>query len=540
MSDQSPRNRGRSRAAAAAVAGALAITLAACSGGSGGAGGGAAPAGEKAYSVGVTTYFLSHFLPGKVTGSNVDYALFTPLTRVDAATGKAVNAVAESIESDDNKVWTIKIKQGWTFHNGEPVTAQSFADSWNATAYGPNAYTNNYMFANFKGYADLNPADGKPEAKTLSGVEVTDPDTLKVTLDKPLALLPYVLAQSAFAPVPKAALTDADAFDRKPVGNGPYQMEGEGVVTGATKVSLKRFAKYAGTPGDAERIEVKSYQDEGAAYRDLQAGNVDVTLVTGNNLTSASTQFKDRLVQAPFPALMYLGFPLWDERFADIRVRQAFSYAVDRQTIVKSLLRGFGQPATGLAGATVPGGGTSDCSACAYDPVKAKALLAEAGGWKGPLKLWTYQDPLNTVILEAIGNQLRTNLGIEAVTTQAQPVDQLYPNMAAKKIDGPVLLYMGAGYPHLYALADQLFTKTSASNITGYDDKEFASLLGRAASAGPDEAIGFTQEATGHALGDLPLAPLFWPVGGLAHSAKIGGVRPEFLGGVALASVTVG
>lgn len=437
MSDRSPRARGIRRAAAAAAAGALAVTLAACSGASGGAGGGAAPAGEKTYSVGVTTYFLSHFLPGKAVGSNVDYAIYTPLTKVDTATGKAVNAVAESIESEDNKVWTIKIKKGWTFHNGEPVTAQSFADSWNATAYGPNAYTNNYMFANFKGYVDLNPAEGKPKAETLSGVEVTGTDTLKVTLDKPLALLPYVLAQSAFAPVPKAALTGADAFDRKPIGNGPYQMEGEGIVTGATKVSLKRFAGYAGTPGNAERIEVKSYQDEGAAYRDLQAGNIDVTLVSGNNLTSASTQFKDRLVQAPFPALMYLGFPLWDERFSDVRVRQAFSHAVDRQAIVKSLLRGFGRPATGLAGTTVPGGGADECSACTYDPAKARTLLAEAGGWKGPLKLWTYQDPLNTVILEAIGNQLRANLGIEAVTTQAQPVDQLYPNMTAKKIDGP-------------------------------------------------------------------------------------------------------
>uniref|UniRef100_UPI0013B3B942 peptide ABC transporter substrate-binding protein n=1 Tax=Nonomuraea lactucae TaxID=2249762 RepID=UPI0013B3B942 len=521
----------------AVVASALAVTSAAgCAGGAGST----APAVEKSYAVGVTSYFLSHFTPGKSGGSNIDYSLFTPLTSVDTATGKAVNALAESIESPDNTTWTIKLKQGWKFHNGEQVTAQSFADSWNATAYGPNAFTNNFMFASFKGYADLNPAKGKPSKKTLSGVEVVDQATLRITLVKPLSLLPYVLAQSTFAPMPKAGLADLDGFDRKPIGNGPYQMEGEGMVSGATKVVLRRFDGYQGQPGNAARIEVKSYQDEAAAYRDLQAGSLDVTLVSGNNLTDAATRFKDRLVQVPFPAVVYLGFPLWDKRFADLRVRQAFSQAVDRDTIVTSLLRGFGRPAKGLAGANIPGGGAADCAACSYDPARAKALLAEAGGWKGPLKLWTYQDPLNSVLLEAVANQLRANLGIQAVTTQAQPVDQLYPNLTAKKIDGPVLLYMGAGYPHLYALADQLFTKGSGTNVTGYDSPQFASLLDKAASAGQEQALGLTQQATKVALDGLPLSPLFQPVGGLAHSSRVSGVKPEFLGGVVLAAVKVG
>jgi peptide/nickel transport system substrate-binding protein/oligopeptide transport system substrate-binding protein len=265
-----------------------------------------------------------------------------------------------------------------------------------------------------------------------------------------------------------------------------------------------------------------------------------VTLVTGNNLPSAATQFKDRLVQVPFPAVIYLGFPMWDKRFADLKMRQAFSHAVDRDTIVKTLLRGFGSPAEGLAGTAVPGGGEADCEACSYDPAKAKTLLAEAGGWDGPLKLWTYQDPLNSTILEAIANQLRTNLGIEAITTQAQPVDQLYPNLDAQKIDGPVLLYMGAGYPHLYALADQLFTKGSAANVTGYDSAAFADLMAKAADVPEDQVLSVTQQATAQALKDLPLSPLFQPTGALAHSAKISGVTPEFLGGVRLAAVKVG
>ncbi|MFD0664863.1 peptide ABC transporter substrate-binding protein [Thermocatellispora tengchongensis] len=524
-----------------AAAGALALALAACGGtatqdsGDGGGAGGA-----KTFSIGVTSYFVSHFTPGQSGGSNIDYAVFTPLTAVDSASGQARNAVAESIESEDNKVWTIKIKKGWTFHNGEEVTAQSFADSWNATAYGPNAMTNNYLFADFEGYADLNPAEGEPKTKTLSGVEVVDTHTLKVTLTKPLSLLPYILAQSTFAPMPKAAFTDLKAFDAKPIGNGPYQVTGEGRTTGATKITLQRYDKYAGElKGDAETVEVKSYQDEVAAYRDFQAGAVDVTLVGGNNLTNAATRYKDQLVQVPFPAVIYLGFPLWDKRFEDIKVRQAFSLAVDRDAIVKSLLRGFGQPAKGLAGSTIPGGGAQDCEFCSLDVARAKSLLAEAGGWSGPLKLWTYQDPVNTTILEAVSNQLRTNLGIETITTGTQPVDQLYPNLTAHKIDGPFLLYMGAGYPHLYALADQLFTKGSGTNVTGYDDEEFASLLRKAAAAEPDQAMGLAQEATRTAMAAVPLSPLFQPVGGLVHSKKLSNVTPEFLGGARIAAIKV-
>jgi peptide/nickel transport system substrate-binding protein/oligopeptide transport system substrate-binding protein len=530
------RLRGSKRVwAAAAAAGALTITLAACGGGK---------AAEKtagtSYSMAVTANFLAHFTPGKSGSTNLDYALFTPLTQVDAASGEARNAVASAIDTTDDTTWTIKIKKGWTFHNGEAVTAQSFADSWNATAYAPNAFTNGYLLADIAGYSDLNPVKGKPSATTLSGVKVVDPYTLKVTLIKPLSMLPYLLAQSTFAPMPKAAFSDLSAYDRLPIGNGPYKMAGQGVTTGATKVVLQRFDTYAGTDkGKAETVEVRSYQDETAAYRDFQAGTLDVAMLTGNNLTNAAARYKDQLVQVPLPAVVYLGFPMWDKRFADIRVRQAFSMALNREAIVKSLLGGFGTPANGLAGKSVPGGGAADCASCSFDPQQAKSLLQAAGGWKGPLKLWTYQDPTNSVVLEAIANQLRTGLGITSVTTQAQPADQLYPNLAAHKIDGPVLLYMGAGYPHLYALVDQLFSKGSATNVTGFADARFDALLGQAAAAKPQEALALTQQAARTAMDTLPLAPVYLPSGGLVHSTRTGHVTPEFLGGASVSATTV-
>lgn len=79
---------------------------------------------------------------------------------------------AKSIESPDATTWTITLRKGWAFHDGTPVTAQAYVDSWNVVAYGPNAFENSGQLANIVGYSDLNPAKGKPATKTMSGLHV--------------------------------------------------------------------------------------------------------------------------------------------------------------------------------------------------------------------------------------------------------------------------------------------------------------------------------------------------------------------------------
>lgn len=92
-------------------------------------------------------------------GIKVLRTLFSPLVDYDPFTGEPFNEVAESITSDDNgKTWTITLKDGYTFHNGEPVTAQSFVDAWNYGADGANAQQNNSFYFNIVGYDELNPS----------------------------------------------------------------------------------------------------------------------------------------------------------------------------------------------------------------------------------------------------------------------------------------------------------------------------------------------------------------------------------------------
>ncbi|WP_255948045.1 peptide ABC transporter substrate-binding protein [Streptomyces odontomachi] len=491
------------------------------------------------FTVGVPAWYVAHLTPGRAGKSSVADAVWTPLTRIDAS-GKVRNAVAESIRSRDHRHWTIRLKAHGTFQNGEPVTAQSFADSWNASAYGPNAMPYGYLFAGIEGYADLNPLKGRPTAKTLSGVQVVDPLTLRVTLAKPLSVFPYTLASTVFAPMPKAAFKDLAGYDRRPIGNGPYEVAAPGLQPGSQQLTLTRFDHYAGRPGGAARITVKTYQDDATAYTNFQAGAVDLALATGSQLAQARHARPEQVSTAVTGSVVYLGFPLWDRAFADPRLRRAFSLAVNRRAVAHALLQDLAHPATGITSDVVTGGGRPACGDCRYDPAQARRLLAAAGGWHGHLTLWTQQDPLMQTVLEAVLNQLRSNLGITSITLRAQPTDQLYPNLAAHRTNGPFLLYMGPAYPTLYAQADQLFSAASFTNTTGYRSTRFTDLLTRAAAAGSTaRTTDLSQQAERTALADLPLAPLYHPVSGAVHAKNLDGVRLDYLGDVQLAHITV-
>lgn len=522
------------------MSGAAAGGSAAGSGGSAaGSGGSAGPAGS--FSIGLTSNYVDHLMPGQSGGGAVSYALFTPLTRFDTGSGKVVNAVAKDFRTTDNKVWTITLNEGWTFSNGEPVTAQSFADSWNATANPKNAMIAGYEFAIFQGYADMNPPKGKqPSATKLSGVTVVDAHTLTVTLAKANVLLPTILAGSWFSPIPKNASADLTAFDRNPVGNGPYTLADGPMKSGAQLLHLKAVPTYAGPAPAAAEIEVKVYQDANSMYTDIQAGTLDLATLGGNDLAEAKAQTPDQVVPISDPAVVTLTVPTWDPRFANQKLRQAFALAIDRNAIVSSLLKGNGTVADGIAPETLAGGGQHDCEVCTFDGARAKQLLADAGGFSGELTIFTKNDPVFAEVAEAVANQLRTNLGISA-SSQAEDTGVLYDNFKAKTVKGPFVVYTGTNIPNIYGEVQSLFRPDQLLNPGAYSNDQVTSLINRApTAASTDELTKIAQQASKLALADNWVIPLYYPASGLLHSPKLSNVRVGSLSEVDLGSVTVG
>ncbi|MDF5758198.1 ABC transporter substrate-binding protein [Spongiactinospora sp. TRM90649] len=523
----------RTRSAAVLLSAVLA--LGACGGndtpGERSATGGTAGA-AKGFSVALTE--PDHLTPGNTSSSYsiaVIQALFDTLVVIDPD-GRPQMRAAESVTSQDQKVWTIKLRAGQKFHNGEPVTAQSFADAWNAAAYGPNAWTNNYYFGNVEGYDKLNPEapDGseeppKPETDKLSGLKVVDDTTLEVTLTAPFSQFPITLAYTGFAPMPKAAFQDPKAYDVAPIGNGPFAMDGQWERNKLIKA--KRFDGYAGPrPAKSAGIDFKIYASRETAYTDLRAGAVDLLqTIPPPSAPEARSLFGERFLSTPSGTMDYLGFPVYDKRFASADLRKAISMAIDRQGIVNAVFNGTFKPMSSLVAPLVPGYRETACGeACVYDPAKAKQLFDKAGGFTGTLNLYfSNADPSYEQWMTAVANQLKQNLGVADVKFRKIPATDYLSTLRAHKQDGPYRNNWVMDYPSPQNYLESMW---GVDNRMGWKSDEFLDLIKQANSAPTMEAsIPLYQKAEDLALAELPMTPLWNWQDQSGYSEKITNVR---------------
>ncbi|HCT75258.1 MAG TPA: 4-phytase, partial [Micromonosporaceae bacterium] len=282
--------------------------------------------------------------------------IYKGLVDNDNKDAKVVNVIAESIKSDDNKVWTVKLKNNFKFHNGEAVNADSFIDAWNWVAYGPNAAPNAPFFASIAGWGDLQAedpdADGPlkapdPKAKTMSGLKKLDDFSFQVTLDKPFVGWPATVGYSGFFPMAKACLADTKACNETPIGNGPYKIEGSWKHN--VGITVVRNNDYPGTKGKADKIEFKLYDKIDTGYADFEAGELDIwDGVPPAKYKEAKGKYADRLFEKPGNSFTYVGLPLYVDTFKDAKIRQALSLAIDRQAIINAVFDGRFSVAEGV------------------------------------------------------------------------------------------------------------------------------------------------------------------------------------------------
>lgn len=468
-----------------------------------------------------------HITPGRgnYNFGDVVHALFAPLVEYDENNNLA-NVQAESITTSDNKVWTVKIKPGWTFHNGEEVTSQSYVDAYNTIAYGPNAWGENYRFTNIEGYDALNPKEGQPTAKEMSGVKVVDPHTFQITLKEPDNQSVNLLFLAMYA-LPKVALADLAAYDKAPIGDGPFQMDGTW-ANPTDSIKVKAYEAYKGTKPKVSNVEFKVYSSAEAAYTDLLAGNVDLngkyTAPPSSKLGQVKSDVSGRIVTSPQLYTQWLGFPLSDKRYSDIRVRQAVSMAIDRDAIISKIFGGMYTPATGIFAPGTIGGSPDSCGEyCKYDPAKAKALLEAAGGWSGPMEIQYAAGKGLESYVQAIANGIRQNLGISDVTLVASPNETEYLAALQTGAKGPFAEgWYGGSTPA--DILTGIFQKTSPYNyFTGfYSNPTVDSLIGQAKSAKtPEDATKLFHDAQAEIMKDFPVAPMFNYTSITAYSDRI-------------------
>jgi ABC-type oligopeptide transport system substrate-binding subunit len=535
------RNRRRGRLAALLVA--VGLLAAACGSDDGG---GAAAGGGQGGRFSVYICEPEHLVPqntNETCGAEVLNALFTPLVEYDPETSAQTfeGAMASSITSPDQTVWTIKLKSGWTFHNGEPVTAQSYVDAWNAGAYGPNAYGNAYFFQNIVGYEDLQADMGKqPKAKAMSGLRVIDDTTLEVTLNSPFSQFPLTLGYTAFYPLPTAYAEDPKGFEEAPIGNGPFQMDGTWRHDRA--VNVKRYQNYAGDPATADAIEFRIYSNINTAYNDLLAGNLDIMdNLPPERLAGAREAFGDRYLERDSSAFTYIGFPLYDRRFDDPDLRKAFSMAIDRQAIIDAIFNGAYTPAVSVVSPVVRGARENPCGeACSFNPQRAKELLAKAGGWDGRLTLWFNSGAGHDQWMNAVANQLRQNLGISDIKFQSLQFAQYLEKLDNEEVTGPFRLGWVMDYPSPQNYLQPIYSTDGSSNNFGYSNDRVDRLIKQGnAAGGVEEGIALYQQAEDQILADMPNIPMWFEQVQGAHSDKVSNVVIDAFERIRTADVTV-
>ena len=316
-------------------------------------------------------------------GTQVEHILFDSLTDYDWDKEEVVPKAAESWEANDDATeFTFHLVEGAKFHNGDTVDAASFKRGWERIC-DPNMETPseiNYHLSMVEGYDDMVNGD----ATELSGVTCPDDYTLVVKLSAPMADFPYVCSHPALAPVPQAALDDPDGFLLAPIGNGPFQMDGE--WESGQYINVKRFDDYYGDAATLDAVNFSIQKDPETAYNEFEAGNMDFCQIpTGRieELADEAGESEDgytvtpdhRVLLGAEASVYYLTVNLEDETMSDINVRRAMSLAIDRDKIIDKLFEGSREAADCVFPPVIDDDDSNAWEYCKYDAEQAQQIV---------------------------------------------------------------------------------------------------------------------------------------------------------------------
>lgn len=289
------------------------------------------------------------------------------LVAKDPNTNQVIPYLAESwTVSPDGLAWEFKLRQDVKFHDGTPLTAQVAAVSFQrALAISPVAP--NLMFG-------------------VAAVEATDEVTLKFTMNIPNYVLLDNLSSSFLQPLPTDYIVaKGDDYGRMPIGAGPYKFKEW--VTGE-KIVLERNPDFTwgpaftqGKPPYIEFIEYRFIAENATVVAGFETGEIDMAGVQTQDLERVKGLGTYQIVEIPWQGTgVWLHLNAGKAPLDDVKVRQALNYAVDRDSLIQIVLRGYGIPSAGpLQPKTY--GYSSEVEALAYnfDLEKTKSLLTEAG-----------------------------------------------------------------------------------------------------------------------------------------------------------------
>lgn len=277
-------------------------------------------------------------------------------------------AVAESVESSkDAKTWTVKLRQGITFHNGKPVTPEDVLFTINRVA-NPKAPTS---------------AGGAlSEIIDLSATKKVDASTVSIVLKSPYAVLQYLLAEYTFGIIP------ADFDLKNPVGTGAFKYKS---FTPGTNSVFTKYDDYWGQKAYVDELHIQDFNDPNAQVNALLAGQIQTMDNLPYNLMDSVSKQGGKVLNAESGAWVPFTMRVDQAPFSDVRVRQALRLICDRKQMIAQALSGFGTLGNDLYAPFDPAF-AKELPQRVPDIAQAKSLLASAGHSDLSVQLFTGDD----------------------------------------------------------------------------------------------------------------------------------------------------
>ena len=267
-------------------------------------------------------------------------------------------------ENPNPTTWRFHLRRGVKFHNGDPLTADDVKFTIDTQLANKGATVNAYL--------------GPTEA-----ARVIDPYMIEITTRTPFPALLFNLSRVHILPRAYGTIGE-QAFAAKPIGSGPYRF---GEWQRGQRIVLDADPDYWGGRPTPRRLTFRFIADPSTRAAELRAGGVDVAInppiAQIKELNTGDTQ----ILTIPAGRAIAYSINTVQKPLDDVRVRRALNYAVDRESIVRSLLQGFGQ-ATGQPFTTGWLGYDESIKPYPYDVAQAKRLLAEAGFSNGLDLTW--------------------------------------------------------------------------------------------------------------------------------------------------------
>lgn len=431
--------------------------------------------------------------------------------------GGVAPGVAERWEvSEDKLTYTFHLRENARWSNGEPLTSQDFVSSFKRELTPVLASEYAYKLFVLTGAEDFN--TGKLTDFSRVGVHAPDARTLVLTLRERAPFLLESMLHYAWFPVHLPTLEKFGGLERKGtawtrpvnfVGNGPFNLS---EWKPNQKITVTRSPTYWDRANvKLDGIEFYAIDNEDTEERLFRTGGLDYSYsLPLGKIETYRREHPDTYRQVPFYGVYFYRVNVTKKPLDDKRVRRALALAIDRESLIKNVLRDAGQ--TPAYNVTPPSPAFTSTARIAGDLAEAKRLLAEAGYPDGrgmpPVEILFNTLDSHRVIAEAIQQMWKTRLGVNA-TIQNQEWKVYLDTTQTLNYQISRAGWIGDYEdPHTFL---ELWVTGGGNNQTGWSNADYDRLLRSALSAPSEsERMAVYQKLEAILADEVPVIPIYF------------------------------